>query len=98
MSNIKTAAYAALWLSDFFECDIQTFTGDDVPIGTEVSVIALPYGERWRVRIAFDHDGFVYVEVSHCPTGERTLVKSYSNWRDSIQAIAEAVRYKPAYV
>lgn len=82
---------AASWLRNFFEVPVKHFSGLNAPINVHASVIALPYGERWRVRIAWSVDGGTEVNVSHCPTGEVTLERVYEDWREAVHDIGNAV-------
>lgn len=92
MSAIREAGYASEWLKGYFECSATVYSSANVPIDTIVSVIALPYGERWRVRLAWMHSGEITVHVSHCPTCEVTLDTKVSEWRDAVPAISDAVK------
>jgi len=92
MSAIKEAGYAANWLEGFFECSASIYSRANVPIDTIVSVIILPYGERWRVRLAWLlYTDEVHVHVSNCPTGEVTLNIKVKEWRDAVPAISNAI-------
>lgn len=80
------------WLRGFFECHGSLYGSREVPIDTLLSVIVFPYGERWRVRVAWKHDDTVHVHVSECPTGIVTLDKPYASWRDAVHDISNAIR------
>jgi hypothetical protein len=93
VNGLRKAIYASVWLNSFFDCESKIFSGPDVPFGVECSVIALPYGERWRVRIAWSNGSDnVDVHVSHCPTGEVLFSGSFDDWNKAVPAISEAVK------
>lgn len=83
---------AGQWLKQFFDCEVSYFIGNECPIDTKASVIALPYNQEWRVRIAWLHSGTVRVDVSHCISGEVTLRDEFGKWEDAGSAICEAVK------
>ena len=93
MSTTRDAGYAANWLREFFpRCEVKQFSGTEVQIGTERTVIGFPYAELWRVRLAWLNDGKITVHVSHCPTGDVTLNTTIEDWNNGRQDISNAVK------
>ena len=86
---------AGKWLKEFFDCEVKFFNGTDCDILTDRTVIAFPYAESWRVRIAWLKEstfaGPINVEVSHCPSGRVALIHHFKRWEDAVHLIAESV-------
>jgi hypothetical protein len=93
MSVVRDSLFAANWMGEFFpRCKVESFSGANVPIDTICSVIGFPYGEKWRVRMAWLHSGKISVHVSHCPTGDVTLNTMVEDFNDARLDISNAVK------